>query len=176
MKKILKKLFPSLFPEQQFGSPYVVIIRNTTDELKTAEVFGYYSDMDNYKDETFDKLFNGLEITSGIPHVTFMEMIFQVFHQPISDCKIEIITNKNQEQLPVFFRKSTGGGSSITRTLNFKNNEAWVDIVNEFSQFSFIMFPKTTVILKIHPSLKSVYKTLEDLGMSPVVFLDEKTV
>ncbi len=149
--------------------PLVVIIKNESEEFREAKLFGYFSAEDFSKmtsgngdenikaiekyNKDYDNFLKDFKVNLGHSLVTFMELCVQVLSQPIYSSELEIISdNPLQKELLVNYKDVDSYGNTNTYSIEkLSSGNYFLGKLGDKNQISFMMFPKTTVVAKIHP-------------------------
>ena len=160
--------------------PYIFIIENRSEEIQKAMLFGGESNKEkaNYGSDA------GIRIISGMPNVTYLEMLMQSIAQPFKASQVEFYSTPQQLALPVSYTYITDRKNAPftpTASLDNLSNEQDNDnitvmrainlvaengcastrefeIIDDNSDISMYVLPKTIIVVKVYPAEKPDFK------------------
>ena len=139
-------------------SPYVIIIENLYEQIQKCVLFG---GEENAKKTNYG-CDEGIELKSGIPNVTYAQILMQSIHKPFKAENTEIYSTTQQLALPICYtiKDKTPPSEQITRPIDLINIDGCaktsiIESIGEHSDIEFNVLPKTIIVVKIYPSEKA---------------------
>ena len=140
-------------------SPYVIIIENISEQIQKAVLFG--------GEENTKKIHygcdEGIVLRSGIPSVTYLEILTQSIHKPFKVENTEIYSTTQQLALPICYtiKDKEPPAEMIQHPIDLVNIDGCaktsvIDTIGEHSDIELNVLPKTIIIIKLYPSEKQI--------------------
>ncbi len=131
----------------------IIIITNTSPVFEhTAKLFGYKK---NHLKPNYGSP-HDLRINSGIPDLSYTEIIAMCESQPLSACSIEVFASEAQRCLPIStvdVKADSNGATTITPKYGEQISSQCSKIEGEFildgeKDVTLVILPSTTVVLR----------------------------
>ena len=149
---------PTVKKGKHNNNPFLLVIRNTLNEVKRAHLFG--SSMDDVVNDTYFKSDKGIEINCA-GTVTYKQMLGQTASVKYKINKIVMYSSNEQVAIPVQvpLKNTDANGCGSSAPLFFKqwsnrniaeaDGSDFYNVINDIDHYDINVLPNTTIVLHL---------------------------